>query len=310
MFKRILIITHLMLVSFISQAQQTISTSSERNSDNSVSIYAENPTFCNYTLKLFFPTLTGYLSSVSGNPGLVTVGSGRSQICKLTPDKSMGGMGSSSYTYQTRFYEGVSFRKAPTEFAHYLIPAIAGKKIISSQVNNIKATLGQKVEEDYYSIGFNYTMGDTICAARAGYVYTINDNNKKGESKQAVYTASRNKISIQHKDGTLGFYNILAPIQSLVENGDFVLAGQPIAIFNQQSDKYTVLLSVNYLDENKLRIENTSANVYSYLPIKFYLAEDAKETLLDVNKPYISAHSTEVITQELSKKEKKKFGFQ
>lgn len=303
-------IVPLWMVCFVSQAQQTISTSSERNSDNSVSIYAENPTFCNYTLKLFFPTLTGYISSVSGNPGLVTVGSGRSQICKLTPDKSMGGMGSSTYSYQTRFYEGVSFRKAPTEFGQYIIPITAGKEIISSQVQNIKVTLGQKADEDFYSIGFNYKMGDTICAARAGYVYTINDNNKKGESKQAIYSASRNKISIQHKDGTLGFYNILSPIQSLVENGDFVIAGQPIAIFNQQSDKYTVLFSVNYLDENKLRNNNFAANVYTYLPLRFYLAEDAKEILLETNKPYVSAHSTEVITQELSKKEKKKLGFQ
>jgi hypothetical protein len=310
MSKRILLITPLFLAFFVCQAQQTISTSSERNADNSISIYAENPTFCNYTLKLFFPTLTGYISSISGNPGLVTVGSGRSQICKLTPDKSMGGMGSSSYSYQTRFFEGISFRKAPSEFGHYILPTTAGNEIVSSEVQNLKVTLGQKPDDNFYSIGFNYKMGDTICATRTGYVYTINDNNKKGESKQSLYTASRNKISIQHKDGTLGFYNILSPIQSLVENGDFVIAGQPIAIFNQQSDKYTVLFSVNYLDENKLRNENAAALVYSNLPLHFYLGENEKEASLDINKHYVSLHSTEVITQELSKKEKKKLVFQ
>jgi hypothetical protein len=123
-----------------------------------------------------------------------------------------------------------------------------------------------------------------------------------------MFTDSRNKIYIQHKDGTLGYYSILSPIKSLVQNGDFVIPGQPIAIFNKLSNKYSMLFSVYYLDEEKIRVDMPK-DVYNALPIFYYLNENALSTKLVENQKYDSKITPAIIAEELNKREKKKYGF-
>ena len=121
------------------------------------------------------------------------------------------------------------------------------------------------------------SRGDTICAARAGTVYDCSDEAKDGEKGNQYYSKNnRNKIGIQHKDGSMAHYSILAPIQLLVEAGDNVIPGQPLAVFNKESEKYTVLFSVNYLDEKRITVDVNNndpqmpvASPYLYLPAFF-----------------------------------------
>ena len=100
----------------------------------------------------------------------------------------------------------------------------------------------------------------------------------------------------------------MSPIKCLVTNGEFVIPGQPIAIFNTESEKYRIFFSVYYLDEEKVKSIN-SKEVYNALPTYFYLNQDTNSTLLLENQKYESVKSIEIITEELNKKEKKKFGF-
>jgi hypothetical protein len=176
-------------------------------------------------------------------------------------------------------------------------------------VESLNDLLGQKSENQFYAQGFNYNFGDTIFATRAGIVYNINDDLKQGEGSGTVFTDSRNKIYIQHKDGTLGYYTILSPIQSLVKNGDFVIPGQPIAFFNKVSSKYTMLFSVYYLDEEKIT-KDEAKDVYNALPIFYYLNENALSTKLIENQKYDAKFAPEIISEELNKREKKKYGFE
>ncbi len=297
-----LFITLLCLVNLNSQAQnKLIKLETENNPDGSVTVYASSYASGIYTLKVEF-NITGFNASIN-NPFTTLLQPGRSQICKLTPERNLGNR-YLSYSYS--YYAGTSYRKTPENYLHYVLPIMPSKTSLITPVRHVKSILEQNVGQ-FDAQGFTYALGDTICAARAGVVFNVNDQLKQGEGKTITYADNRNKIHIQHKDGTVAHYTILAPMQSLVENGDFVIPGQPIAIFNKPADKFQVLFSVLYLDDIQLRAENP-IDVYHTLPVHYYLNQNALSTTLTIGQRYQSALSLEIISKELSKKELKRFG--
>jgi hypothetical protein len=303
--KNSLLILALVIFVLPSNAQSNlISLQTEYTSEGDAVIYSNSQAAVNYTLKIKFNSLIGYISNVS-NPHITNVNVGRYQITKLVQDKNAG---SRIINYGYTYYAGSAFRKTPVSYIHYVLPITPGKTTKVTKVESISDLLGQKSENQFYAQGFTYNLGDTICATRAGNVYNINDQLKQDEGRDTIFTDSRNKIHIQHKDGTLGFYSILSPIKSLVQNGDFVIPGQPIAIFNKLANKYTMLFSVFYLDEEKIRAD-VPKDVYNGLPISYYLNENALSTKLVENQKYDSKITPEIISEELNKREKKKYGF-
>lgn len=288
-----------------------IELSSERNADNSISIYSDNRVIGDYTLKLSFSNYTGYSCNlnISSNAALVNIQRGQHvEIAKFKPQQ-----GASSYAMQYRYnyYPGRAMRSVRDTSFVYLLPATQGNNIRVLKVNSLEERLGQKPAEKSYSIGFIYSQGDTICAARAGTVFESSDEALRGEKITQSYSHDRNKIRIQHKDGTLGAYSILAPIQLLIADGDYVVPGQPIAVFNKESDKYHVLFSVTYLDEKKL----LAADLYEMKPVSVYTSlstvftdNTSKPVALEPGKKYEVAHPKELVGVELSKKDKKKLG--
>jgi hypothetical protein len=290
----------LCLFSLSTEAQNNlIKIETENNSDGSINIYALSYAIGTYTIKVDF-NITGFIANFS-TPFFTTIKQGRSQIYKLVPEKNAGNRYLSfSYSY----FAGTSYRKSPENYLHYVLPIMPGKTSTVTPVTHIKTLLEQKVDK-FDAQGFTYALGDTICAARAGVVFNVNDQLKQGEGKTITYADNRNKIHIQHKDGTVAHYTILAPMQSLVENGDIVIPGQPIAVFNKPAEKYQVLFSVLYLDDIKLKTEKP-IDVYQTLPVHYYLNSNAVSTTLTIGQRYQAEKSIEVITKELSKKELKK----
>lgn len=290
-----------------------VTCSSERNPDNSISIYSDSRIVGDYTVKLSFPVFSGYTSSVSILSDVIisTIHKGRMEVAKLTPIK---GEASHAMQYLYSWYPGMALRRRPNTTFTYLIPASEGTDVRVYSVKNVAERLGQKNAEDLSITGFAYKLSDTICAARAGVVYEASDENKESEKAGQVYRAGRNRVMIQQKDGTLAGYTITAPIQLLVNAGDYVIPGQPIAIFNTASERYHVFFSVMYLDEKKILVNSTQqsaeekrASAYSHIPALFY-TDDTKTTSLELNKHYTAMHPKEVVGIELSKKDKKKLG--
>ena len=287
----------------INAQRNLITLENETNeTDGVITISAFNQGSGIYTLKINF-NIAGFTSTY-GNPYFTTVNQGKSQVCKLTPDKNAG-FRSVGYSYT--YYAGTSFRKAPNNYMHYLLPITPGRTTLVTPVSQLSSLLEQKSETFFYAQSFSYSLGDTICATRAGVIYNINDELKQGEGKTTVYADDRNKIYIQHKDGTVAHYTILAPMQNLVQNGESVIPGQPLAVFNKKADKYNLLFSVFYLDESKIRQDN-SKEVYVALPTYYYLNPNAPSTTLTEGQKYEATKSLEIIAEELSKKEKKKLG--
>lgn len=79
-----------------------------------------------------------------------------------------------------------------------------------------------------YAIDFKMPIGDTICAARKGTVVRTEDKYSESGGKDFIDMA--NQIVILHVDGTLAFYVHLKYKGVLINQGDEVIAGQPIGL--------------------------------------------------------------------------------
>ncbi|HMK25806.1 MAG TPA: hypothetical protein VK483_07220 [Chitinophagaceae bacterium] len=287
-----------------------IATTTQNNSDRSVSIFANSQAYADYTLKITFTSLDGYTSRslFTSNIALVTVSPGYAEVIKLLPENSAR---SFSYQFKSQYFPGRAFRRMPDTSFQYLLPGSTGNHLRVSSVSSTVSLLSQKLGSQYRGTGFVYKLNDTICASRAGTVFECSDTAKLGEKGGVIFTSGRNRIAIEHRDGTLGIYGITAPIQLLVSPGDVVFPGQPLAIFNKESEKYTLLFSTCYLDEKKLLADNSPDNklYFIYIPTHFYGNENEPSTVLQVNNGYTVQHPVNIIAAEMSKKEKKKFGY-
>lgn len=304
----LLAITALLCANGFGQGLVTLST--ERNSDNSLSILAATSIFGEYTVRLQFSEFSGYNSSlpVSSNIAIATVfRSSRIELSRLTQQKVSGRY---ALEYKYSYYPGRALRRVSEPDYLYLLPAKEGRAVQSVKVSSLEELLKRPDGEKIYPAGFIFKQGDTICASRAGVVSQLEDANS-GDRKTELYSNSRNNISIQHKDGTIGHYSILAPVEALVTPGDYVVPGQPIAVFNKPADKYYVFFSVSYLDEKKLAVNygniSRSPVMYTHLPLHFSDAA-GKAFELESNKEYTAAHPKELVGAELSRKDKKRLG--
>ena len=82
---------------------------------------------------------------------------------------------------------------------------------------------------EFYTVDFAMPEGTTVHAAREGVVRGVDASNSLG-CLLAGCEAFANHVIVEHSDGTLGEYFHLQEGGVLVEEGDFVARGQPIAL--------------------------------------------------------------------------------
>lgn len=298
------------------QVSSLVTCTSERNADNTITIYADSRIFGEYTLKIIFTDLQGYRVTggyVYKDMALATISRGKREVAKLVPEKTASYF---AFRYRYSYFPGTALRRAPDSSFLYLLPGGTDKAVQVSRVYNIEEKLGVVRQADYSATGFMYHLGDTVCAARGGIVYDCIDTTKEGEKGNEVFRSDRNRISIQHRDGTLGHYFFRAPMQLLIGVGDEVIPGQPIAVFSKVSEHYTLMFSVNYQDEKKLLSvpDSNDGAVQSGIHLNYmrpFFCNDfsgTTGTLLQIGNSYVVTHPAKIVGAEMTKKEKKKFG--
>ncbi len=289
-----------------------ITLKNETNSDNTISIYAQNETSGYYTVRIIYDNLVGYTTSLN-EYSVALVGPGTSQIAKLSPQTNATSL---SLGYKYTYCEGKALSKIPDLGFVYLLPSKVSKRLIVRKIHSLGKAIGQKEEGNLYALGFNFSKGDTICAARAGTVITLVDTISNGEKSSQSYSQQRNFISIEQKDGTIAKYTLLAPAHSLVDLGDRVIPGQSIAVFNKENEKYTVLFSVSYLDKKRFlafnKNDNKKPDYFITLPTIWIFNDQQKGSLgSDISDQEIKAiHPVAIVAAELTKREKKKMSLE
>lgn len=280
---------------------QTIAVTSEQDDKKAVLIYATNRTIGTYTVALNFPILEGFETSFNKDE-YYEVPSGKKLLLKLTPDKGK----TPDLQFGFKSYEGKVFKNAPENKVKYVLPSMAGNEIAYLESQKISERIGKSPPKDYQAYYFQFKAGDTVCASRSGMVTKINDDIKQGQSLNTSFSANRNQIKIEQKDGTLAQYTFVSPIISLVDVGKEIKAGDPIAVLGHQSDKFGVFFSVYYLDEAKLiAVQKLAANqpkyIFSYLPVDFHLKNNAA---LEFGQTYVVEHPKDLLKAEMAKEKK------
>jgi murein DD-endopeptidase MepM/ murein hydrolase activator NlpD len=80
-----------------------------------------------------------------------------------------------------------------------------------------------------YAVDFVMPIGTVVCAAREGVVVDLKESSNAGGTTRGFANKS-NYVAIAHADGTIGEYHHLQCGGALVEIGDRVAAGRPIAV--------------------------------------------------------------------------------
>ena len=106
----------------------------------------------------------------------------------------------------------------------YVLPFPVGKRYVLSQTC-CNPGGGHKNQLAY---DFAIYFGDTVCCMRSGTVKEVRED--QPDNGGEITSSDHNFIMVQHEDGTVAFYAHLMQNGVLVDTGDRVEQGQPIAL--------------------------------------------------------------------------------
>ena len=300
-----LLLTSIIILSFYSYcfSQSTLEVKYDTDAKGNYSFYCNNNDFCNYILTLDFSGSLNIKTFVF-LPYQVVVKPGRTNLLTVQPENPGNSV---SLRYSYNFQKGCLNPKVNPDFI-YLMPVGKGKESEVFELSFLKINTKDPLPKDFYVVGFKMKYQDTVYAARRGVVTDTRDAAKL-QLTGYTYSSDDNFIEIYHDDCTFGKYQVFSKI--FVFPGQKIEAGEPIGLAG--GDKYTsgphVRFSVYYnfeqepVDKNK---NGTVQKYWAYVPLVFCTTE-AHKTKLVKGKLYTGDYPYDVITQEMTKNQIKKW---
>ena len=222
------------------------------------------------------------------------------------------------FKYEFTYIAGCAY-SAPDYSFVYLLPVKAGSKARVTNFSKICPTLPGDIADQDCAIYLRAEKGDTVYAARSGYVFKVTDPSL-GSGAASADTIHLKSIEIYHSDGTFGYYQILDKI--LVKSGDRVFAGQPLATVLTEGIPFSphFVFAVYHntgrlLDRYGVHHESPSSpvrellqnNLYyeqGLIPVRFITREEEIIYLEPFN-DYTAVHPERLVIKELTRKEAK-----
>lgn len=293
--KRFLFFLCLLLNMAFVRAQyvNSVKVTSLRSDNGEVTFWAENTSYAPHTVTISFSKLTNTTSAMEGETKEFLVEHGKEQLFILRPAVPRQGIG---YSFRSLARKGNLSARVDTDYV-YLLPMVVGKPVRPNRMVSMESFLKQPVKSQRVTgFSFRTSEGDTIVAARGGLVTEVEDQSASTTENKS-FNATENYVEIYHKDGSFARYKLFKNKGVFVFPGDVVIPGQPIGIIGGS----------NYKGGSHLRFTTYSPSLenYSFAP-SFYLGE-GKTGQPEKNALYVSEHPQEIIIQEMSKKEKKKY---
>lgn len=284
-----------------------VDVSYEYNRRGEVEFYASNRTLVPYILIITFTDLRN-TRAPNPNPYIFTARRGRERIVTL---KKFGLTdGDIGFGYRVGYVEGCHDSK-PDNDIEYILPLDEGASTEMVSIGYAGEYIDKDAPEDFYVLGFSAEENDTVYASRRGTVTKIvdeyEDSAMQGNGQATrVFMANRNYIQVVHEDCTFGTYNWLKKGGMLVHEGDFVEAGEPIAVVTSRSGNKGHGFVFSLMNK-KIEYEGTRINgEWEYL-VPLYRTNLGKHTKLEVGKEYVSVHPEDVITKEMSRRERRRW---
>jgi len=290
----------LILFGFSGTAQKLITVTPEWDDEGDLIFYCENRGAGEYTVYVDVSSVVGLRSEVP-LPYAKTVSKGRSRLFKMT---RTGSSGSQSYKYSISYHIGCLSPKVDNKVT-YLLPVKEGKKTKAMDLSYAGNIFGKIAPINWNSKLFTMNEGDTVVAMREGIVVDTRDIDSPSSSDY-WYTSSSNYVRLLHDDCTVGAYQVFKEGSIMVEPGDKVYPGDHLGIAG--GENYGMQWQIRamvyrYTKNTKTRMVREPQ--IEFIDLKF-LTSNGIEAVVN-GRNYTAVHSREVITQEMSKREFKKY---
>jgi hypothetical protein len=301
------VIVFLMAPGFCLQAtaqDRPIEVNYERNNRDGYTFYARNRTPVPIIVTIGFTDLRN-LDASEALPYSRNVSGARTRLLTLSKQWSDQ---QSNFRYSTRYYSGC-LNTDPDE-TEYLLPFKEGTVARASELSYLGEMVNRKAPDDWYSISFRTDHETEIHAARKGVVIDV----KHGENdpgSNLLYTSNRNTVTVVHDDCTFARYSAFRDNEVYVSEGETVYPGQPLGMM--AGDEFELGNQVRMLvyyrnDESVVFNPRDADGISNWRYVKPLFRTTQNRSLHVVNgELYESIHPEEVITSEMSRRERRQW---
>lgn len=221
-----------------------------------------------------------------------TVSTGRTRLFKLAPI----GTSPPRFNYKFYYYQGVG--NPDINDVEYSMPAPEGESVKVGGASTIPGLDQSAMDlEGHYGISF---LSSEVRNMRDGQVKSI---------KTISGEPNRSFIQIRHRDGTIGHYSGIVHGTEAVREDEFIKAGDLLAKSGNSRNPETPYFSfsVSYLKVVVNRNLNSREWSSSRYLVPLFRTKSGEKVRLKSNMTYVASYPDELITQEMSKREKKKY---
>lgn len=275
----------------------------EFDSNEDYVFYCENKTGADQHLVVSFSKILG-LRADRPLPFDMNVGDGKRMLFKL---KKEGMHSQKDFSYGYTIYEGKGNPKVKE--VEYVVPVKPGNSTEIRHLSELREILGlESSSKEFFGLAFKANLNDTIYAMRSGKVKRIIDN-REAAGSNLIYSAERNRIEITHPDGTVAKYFIYKSGSSLIEKGQEILAGTPLALVT--GENYDIgahfRVTISYLKyQYDKDLDYRQWYSFGYVIPKFRTSNNGL-TVLGNGNEYQAEMNDDLITQEMNKRARKKY---
>ncbi|MDO4782532.1 MAG: hypothetical protein Q4A09_04850 [Capnocytophaga felis] len=293
--KNVLLIC-LFLSGFHLIAQNEITVETKPNDDNSVDFLYTKRDALSYTLILKLSNVTNSYDTpaphyiIKGNSG---------KLFTMKPHNKEQGIG---FSYSYRYVQGVFEPHKIDKSFPYLLPFAKGKEVyVSESTYVLERYMNRPAPKGWKAYAFEGQALDSVFAIRKGVVIFVEQG--KDINHNASYTSEKNMIVVEHQDGSFAEYKGFRKNGINVKVGTTVLPNDYLGgLIQVEAPEKHLSLVIYYLSALSEGEKNTE---YSYITPNF-LTEDGIAPLVS-GKTYKTVINTEVLTKEMTRKEKKKY---
>lgn len=293
MILRLKIVLPALLLIFCHSAFSQIQVVAEQDQDRNLTLISFNKSSIPYTIRIEFLKLEN-LESMEGRIIFAVAEPGKSILTKL---RSIYVNEKTGFQYNTQLYKG-NIKAISLDLPTYLPPVEVGKSLA---MRPLTVSAQGYTTTPYAGVGFFVNEPVTVCAPRKGIVSEIQigiNNTNSGPSSWDT----ENYVELYHADGTFSRISGLAPGSAKVEVGDLVFPGQAIGMSSPVSDQDLHLVK---MIQSRWEMGNFKMEWINF-PVQIYISSQESSSEATVTE-FTSQHPENLITQEMDKKELKRY---
>ena len=214
------------------------------------------------------------------------------------------------FSYRYKYSLGATNPKVDRLFT-YLLPYKEGLNLECRDLSDVNHKYFDKeLPKNYRALLFISDSTLTVRAVRKGVVVQVVNEHKTDTSMVYSYSSERNKIIIEHEDGTLAKYEGFKQNKIRVKLGDIVYPNTVLGKTSRydKREEYQLRLSIYFKTQESFKKSNEASTdngrKIEYINPYFLTSEGILQ--LDAKKHYAGAINEDIITKEFTRKELKR----